>query len=524
MPTLVGNVFPVAEEWLGIGPERNAPGVVAAPSATLPVEKIEPDEKVNYLFDQTLRGMMANLFSATPGTESAEADFGGPVYLDTIGHVMLNLFGDYAATGSSPTNATTLSTAAAVGATSVTVASGTGYAISQAVQIGTGATAEVVVLTNVASNTLTFAGNPLRFAHAFAQAVATVVAPFTHTFSLLNSSPGQPQTHTLTHYNGMSGANKANAYAYWCASSCGFNMDAEKLFTHETKGVAYIRQPAFLLQPPAAVTVTTAATGGTVLAGTYQVTITYTASSGETTGTVCTPIVTTGSTSTITIPSPAPVAGATGWYAYVSQLGGNTVTRQQTAGSPTAIGTPLTLTAPPTSSGLNPQTTNTSGPITNAFSNVPVYPNWRFAVGIGGPASGGTLVNDVALCSLDITRQVKPIWTANGQQAPYVIYRNALEVSGKYTEVAQSDNPMSLLLNNTQPQLQLVATNGLTGANLLAITFNMQVAAVQTVKLQNNELIEYETTFKALANPTNAGGSGGQSPISVVIQNAVPTY
>jgi hypothetical protein len=411
MPTVVGTVNPVALEWLGIGQERYAPGTVAAPTATLPVEKIEPDDKLTLLYDQTLRGMMATNFSATGGTESADVGFGGPVYLDTIGHVLLNLFGDYSTTGSSPTSATTTSAIAAAGATTLTVTSIAGYSNGSIVQVGSGATAEVVVLSIAPSgSTFTFTNNPLRFAHASGAALAIVAAPFTHTFSLLNAgNNGQPQTHTLTHYNGLTGANKAAQYAYWCAESCAFNMDPEKLFTHETKGQSYL---------------------------------------------------------------------------------------QQAAGSP----------------------------VTNAFSSVPVYANWQFAVGIQGPATGGTKINDLTALSVNIEREVKPRFTASGQQAPYVISRNALKVTGKFTEVAQSSTPMTLYLANTQPQLQFLATNGLSGANLLAITFNLQVAAIETVKFVNNQEIEYETSFLGLSNPTNAGGSGGQSPASVVIQNAVPTY
>jgi hypothetical protein len=408
MPTLVGNVFPVAEEWIGVGREATTATAVS-PTATIPAEKIEPDEKYNFLDDNSIRGMMANLFSATGGTQSAEVAFSGPVYLDTIGHVMLNMFGDYAATGSTPTNSTTLSAPATAGATTCSVTSGTGYAISQAVQIGTGTAAEIVVLTNVSGTTLTFTNTPLRNAHAAAQTVATVVAPFTHVFALLNSSPGQPPTHTITHFNGISGSFKANQYAYWCCASCSLNMDAEKLFTHDTKGMSYIRAAA-------------------------------------------------------------------------------------------------------------------TGAVTNNFSAVAVYPNWRFAVGIGGPASGGTLINDVAMCGIDIKREVKPRWASNGQQAPYVIYRNALSVSGKFTEIAQSDSPMTQLLSNTQPQLQFTATNGLAGANLLSITFDLKQAAMETVKLNNNEIIEYESTWKAINNSTNVGASGGAGPMVVTIVNAVPTY
>lgn len=120
------------------------------------------------------------------------------------------------------------------------------------------------------------------------------------------------------------------------------------------------------LTKPAPPTLATAATGGTVLAGTYNVSISYTDASGETVGSGQSSIVTTGTTSTITITSPPANVNATGWYAYVSSLAAPLVlTRQQTAGSPTAVGTNLTLTAPPTTSGANPLTIATDAPVTN---------------------------------------------------------------------------------------------------------------------------------------------------------------
>ena len=121
---------------------------------------------------------------------------------------------------------------------------------------------------------------------------------------------------------------------------------------------------------PAAPVPTTATTGGTVLAGTYLVMVALVAANGqESIASVPGTITTTGTTSTITIPSPASVLGPvspnfppyTGWYAYVTQLGGQSFTRQQTAGSPTALGTALVITAPPTSSGLAPQQTDPAG-------------------------------------------------------------------------------------------------------------------------------------------------------------------
>ncbi len=132
------------------------------------------------------------------------------------------------------------------------------------------------------------------------------------------------------------------------------------------------------LPAPAAPAPTTAGTGGTIAAGTYLVAVTYVNAQGETVASANGSITTSGTTSTITIPSPAAAGSgnqaATGWYAYVSQADGTTLTRQQAAGSPTPIGTALTLTAPPTSTGAAPPATNTAGTL---------LPRWT------APSSGG---------------------------------------------------------------------------------------------------------------------------------------
>lgn len=116
------------------------------------------------------------------------------------------------------------------------------------------------------------------------------------------------------------------------------------------------------LAAPSAPTVTPTGTGGTLTAGVYKAAVTYVNANGESvaSGTTTASSLTSGQDLVIT--SPSAVTGATGWYAYVSQSGGSTLTRQQAAGSPTAIGTNLTLTANPSSGGANPPATDSSVP------------------------------------------------------------------------------------------------------------------------------------------------------------------
>ena len=108
------------------------------------------------------------------------------------------------------------------------------------------------------------------------------------------------------------------------------------------------------LSPPPPV-LSTAATGGTVQQGAYQVEETYVMTSG---GTETVPggpatITTSGSTSTITISSPPDDPGVvSGWYAYVTGPDGSTYARQES--SPVAIGQAVTLTAPPVGGAAPP--------------------------------------------------------------------------------------------------------------------------------------------------------------------------
>ncbi|HEV2236043.1 MAG TPA: hypothetical protein VGR57_05210 [Ktedonobacterales bacterium] len=76
---------------------------------------------------------------------------------------------------------------------------------------------------------------------------------------------------------------------------------------------------AYLMIPPAPV-LTTAATGGTVAAGTYWVKITAKNAQGETTGSAATKIVTTGATSTITV-TIFTVPNATQYNVYIGSGG-----------------------------------------------------------------------------------------------------------------------------------------------------------------------------------------------------------
>ncbi|MFE7930750.1 hypothetical protein ACFU6S_18805 [Streptomyces sp. NPDC057456] len=167
-----------------------------------------------------------------------------------------------------------------------------------------------------------------------------------------------------------------------------------------------------------------------------------------------------------------------------------------------------------------------SAPVANPGNTAPV-PSWRMAVGIGGPAAGGTLVPTVTDGEVNFKREINPYFTGNGVQTPYIIQRAGLTVEGKLNFIAADESALLYMLNNTQPQVQLLLSNGLAGINAASITFDFAKAAfVEAEPDGSKTAVEYGNQFKAVLNTTNAGGSGSYSPckVSVTCNVAPGTY
>jgi hypothetical protein len=160
---------------------------------------------------------------------------------------------------------------------------------------------------------------------------------------------------------------------------------------------------------------------------------------------------------------------------------------------------------------------------TPAATSVLPQPSWKGKLGIGGPASGGTQVLTVENGSIDILRALEPIFTEQNSQNPYIIQRGEASCAGKLEFIAADESPYLAMINNTQPQLQFTLTNGLAGANLIAIQFDVQVASYKTAKPDfGKKAVRYSVDFDGIFNTTNAGGSGGYSPVKVTLSNNIP--
>lgn len=335
MPT--PTVYPSAKQFLGLAKEVTQGTPVTPITATIPVDKFEPEDKPTWVDDTAFRASMANLAGRIQGVEHTEFSVEGPVFLDTLGFWVNNILGD-----------------------------------------------------------LTF----------------TVGPPNIHAISLLNSGTGQPGSLTLVDWQGLPATGLARVYAGACLSELTLKGNAEStLIMMSAKGLAY----------------------------------------------------------------PSSIIGS----------------------APTA-----------------------------ASSTDTPYAAWRTQVGLAGIASGGTQVKTIKEWEVTIKRALKAEFTLQNAQAPYIIYRGAVDVEGKlnFSVPGDESNSILYLLNNTQPQLQILFDNGLATTLNRNLQIDCQLAAYDTAKInRGEEAVGYDTTFKAVMNSTNAGASGGLSPIKVTIKNNNPT-
>lgn len=161
-----------------------------------------------------------------------------------------------------------------------------------------------------------------------------------------------------------------------------------------------------------------------------------------------------------------------------------------------------------------------------SFGAVPAQAAWRYALGLGGIASGGTQNKTVREWSITITRALRVENTLQNSQSPYIIQRGMVGVSGSLTFTVPSDETaLNYLMNNTQPQLQIKGDNGGAGATLYGLQIDAQLCAFDTVKIKTDEeALGYDATFIGVNNSTNAGASGGLSPIKVTVTNQTASY
>lgn len=87
--------------FLGIAKEATK-GTAVSPTDFIPMSTIEPEDIINYVDDNSLRGSAAALYGTQAGGKHAEFNLGGQVFADTIGYLLAGILGDVTSTGTAP--------------------------------------------------------------------------------------------------------------------------------------------------------------------------------------------------------------------------------------------------------------------------------------------------------------------------------------------------------------------------------------------------------------------------------------
>lgn len=151
----------------------------------------------------------------------------------------------------------------------------------------------------------------------------------------------------------------------------------------------------------------------------------------------------------------------------------------------------------------------------------PPLASWRSAVTLGGAP-----VLDAGQWAVSCRRQLVLYWNAGNAQAPYVIARGPLAITGGLDYTVPSDEgPLNLMLADGPLPLAITAGNNLTGASALTMAITCsQVQAVKAKPIRGDTLIGYQDGWVAIDNSTDTGGSGGLGPGTVVLGNNIAAY
>ena len=156
-----------------------------------------------------------------------------------------------------------------------------------------------------------------------------------------------------------------------------------------------------------------------------------------------------------------------------------------------------------------------------------VVPNaaWQSTVYVGGTATSNQ-VTQVGDWAISVKRTLQTYWTTQGIQNPFIIARGQLDITGSLTVTTPADEtPLYWMLLNTQPLLQIVLDNGLSGTSHLRFVFRCSQASFVKAKPDRNAvLVGFTTNWQSVANSSDVGGSGGLGPGIFQLTNNIASY
>ncbi|WP_329564662.1 phage tail tube protein [Kitasatospora sp. NBC_01266] len=173
----------------------------------------------------------------------------------------------------------------------------------------------------------------------------------------------------------------------------------------------------------------------------------------------------------------------------------------------------LNYSAKATGWGYTPGTT----PTPSFTPGLAPQPNWNITNKIAGSQ---VFVQDG---ELNITRKITVVRGANGTQNPYAIWSGDASVNGKLTLIMENTTQRAAFQAATQQAFDVSYTAG-SGATATGLDLHCStVTYTEGTPTYGKDYIELPVSFKAVANTSDIGGSGGYSQIKATLTNAMPS-
>ena len=257
---------------------------------------------------------------------------------------------------------------------------------------------------------------------------------------------------------------------------------AKAQFDISNYGSGTVTLTPLAIATPGTPTLSTATTGGTIAAGTYNVAVSALDASGQTLVSTNASIATTGSTSTITVTNPG-VAYATSYNIWISTSAIGNGTTGVAYENVAALGSGVTLTAIPATTATT-QTANTTASTINNATSIPMAPNtqcglnsdntnWQVigctalgaavqpeSLGFALPSVAQNITQYGMTGSVNTSQAASAIATFNGTLKNLYVYTANAPASGQtFTFTIYVGTPGSMTATGITCQITSAATN-----------------------------------------------------------------
>jgi hypothetical protein len=154
-----------------------------------------------------------------------------------------------------------------------------------------------------------------------------------------------------------------------------------------------------------------------------------------------------------------------------------------------------------------------------SYGTLPPVPAYKVVATLGGTLSPRNTDAEII-----IKRTGDPIFTLNNTTGAYQIFAAGdLEVTGKLMQVYEVSTLRDQFRAGTYSSVDLAVSIG-AGATSQGLTLHATNAYLDKADVvRGKSYVELQVDFTAIANSTDAGASGGLSPLKATLVNAIPT-